>query len=616
MEPPDSVNKSGFGPIPKDPRTMCKAGSAFSVDDLKCTGTANGGDYYDGSNPNNLSNMSLPGLFRYYEVDNDGNVLVDYQKDARTDPSTFNPLCNIKGTLVMRGGGCLVDFGWYCADGSKDPVIHPLVTSDDIVAYATAKNPPYPSSWVNKDNGFLPKTGYKIDGTPLRDVANDPNFKTCKTKKIGFAIIGNGTKNCSKGGAACACTQNKYTQRELNQVASASGGHYIAAVMFASKVTPGKFYIGMEDLPTSEKQFDAPYVHKDDSGQTITWNADGDFNDFVYTVEGVVCQGGGQLCTVPGQQGICATGVTSCVTDANKTASCDPVFKPLKETCNAIDDDCNGTVDDGDELCESGLTCYHGTCVADCATVGEFVCPDGQVCLGHICVDGDCAAANCKDDQRCVGGKCVGGCDGVICNAGEQCVGGKCVDLCDARTEAGLDACPENFVCQNGACVPNCTCLSCPSADQECQSDANQPKTFGRCVASGCSDGHCGDNLCVPGGDCISPCNPNPCGADQTCTPAKVYNPANDRDHQYSCTNPSDPNNNGGASNAGGTSSISLDNRSGSGNNNHNTNGNSSTGSSSGDMGCGCRMQSAPRYAWGLIALSGLTLLGARRRRS
>ncbi len=93
----------------------------------------------------------------------------------------------------------------------------------------------------------------------------------------------------------------------------------------------GGYYIAIEDLPTSPTQFNAPYQHGTD-----TWAADGDFNDFVYTVEGVVCQGGGQLCTVAGQQGICATGVTDCV-NSNSTAApaCNQVFRPQPENATA-----------------------------------------------------------------------------------------------------------------------------------------------------------------------------------------------------------------------------------------------------------------------------------------
>ena len=217
----------------------------------------------------------------------------------------------MSATLLLRGTGCLVDFGWYCADGTQNPMIHPMVTSDDIYAFATLSNPPYPKSWQNSDTSFLPKVGYEVNGMPLSSVANNSYFQLCKTGKIGFAVKGNVTKNCGGSGVACACSQNKFTERALNQVSSASGQTYIDALIYDSKVEPGRFYVAFEDLPTSSLQFDAPYVHHTTSGD-VNWYADGDFNDFVYEVEGVVCDGSGRLCDVPGAQGQCAIGVTGC----------------------------------------------------------------------------------------------------------------------------------------------------------------------------------------------------------------------------------------------------------------------------------------------------------------
>lgn len=630
------MEPDGFGPIPTDPRKMCDgttAGSGLATGGtIGCTGT--GGNINDfACCDNTLDNMSLIGLFKYYESDAAGNILINYLTDAKTQPATFNPLCSITGNMVMHGGGCYVDFGWYCVDPNNSytnqPKIHPLVTALQTYTYAKQTNPPFPTAWQNNDGAFLPKTGYTVAGTPLTDVANDPDFQNCPSHQIGFAIQGNTTQECQTT-AGCACSQNKFTEQALNQINTASGKPYIDAVIYASKNVPGRFYIAIEDLPTSPTAFAAPYSHAG-----AIWNADGDFNDFVYTVEGVVCQGGGQLCTVPGQQGICATGVTSCV-DSTSTAAptCDPVFKPQVETCNAIDDDCNGLIDDGPNLCSvPGQVCLKGTCVSPCAAVGEFACPGGLVCVGAgYCVDPACASVTCAADQKCVNqngtGVCVGGCTGVTCTAGEQCVAGVCVDLCAARTAAGLPACPTNFVCQNGACVPNCTCLACPDpTNQECQSDSSKPG-FGRCVATGCSGTTCPTGqLCIPGGTCIDPCNPNPCATGQTCTPATQYDPSST--NQYSCTNPNVAA--GGGSSTGGAPVICLGcTQAGSGatGNTGNTgnaagpgNGNGTGAASPGNsstsgMGCGCRMVGGtPGRRLALTALLGVGLMVMHRRR-
>jgi MYXO-CTERM domain-containing protein len=488
-EPADTVNAKGFGPIPVDPRSLCKAGDTKVGGSIACTGSAYTGDYvqYSG-NTNTLENLSLIGLFNYYESDR-SKPMLDYALDAHAEPGTFSPLCNISAKLLLRGTGCLVDFGWYCADGTPNPLIHPLVTLDNILTFATLSNPPYPKSWQSSDHSFLPKVGYEVSGTPLTSIANDPTFKQCKTKRIGFAVLGNSTKNCGTSGSACACTQNKFTEQALNQVSSASNAQYINALTYASKVQPGRFYVAFEDLPTSELQFDAPYVVHSTAGDT-TWNADGDFNDFVYAVEGVVCDGSGQLCDVPGAKGMCAVGMTGCSRSGSSPA-CEPVFQARTELCNGLDDDCDGAADNGDNLCSNGSVCYGGKCIHSCASTGEFACPTGRVCIAPgICVESACANTTCDAGQRCIGGQCVENCAGVQCPAGTECHAGQCIDLCNARKDGPYPSCPDNFVCQRGACVPNCTCSPCPNAGQTCDADATSP-TYGQCFGSACTGASC-----------------------------------------------------------------------------------------------------------------------------
>lgn len=614
MEPPDTVNTNGFGPIPVDPRTLCDGSSTGSGVPTGgtiggCRGASNINDF--ACCDDNLDNMSLIGLFNFYESDTNGNPLVDYQKDAKTEPATFNPLCSITGQMVMHGGGCQVDFGWYCADGTQNPTIYPLVTAAQIQAYAADSQNQFPQQWKNNDGAFLPKTSYVLAGTPLTNVASDPNFMACSTKKIGFAVKG-GTDPNGTG----VCTQNKYTETSLNQISSASGQPYVTAVIYASKNYPGRFYIAIEDLPTSTAQFNPPVPGKG-------WTADGDFNDFVYTVEGVVCTGGGQLCTVPGTQGICAIGVTGCVaSNSNTQPPCNQVFQPQPEVCNAIDDNCDGLVDNqdpnGPALCPAGQTCYQGTCVNSCSS-GEFPCTQGQSCTGAgYCVATACASVTCDADQRCDvntdgTGVCVGGCTGINCGPGKQCVAGACVDLCAILNTT----CPTNFVCQNGACVPDCNCLPCQQAGLTCASN-------GQCLPTGCENSNCTlPQICIPGGACIDPCANNPCAAPTTCSGFTAYDASQDPSgtgaNQYTCLNP-----NGTAAGTGGSgNSLCLAanancNQAGSGaGNNGSAAGPSvnSPGNSTGSLGCGCRIAGNRARGWGLAGLLGLSLLAFRRRR-
>src|SRR5687768_7006059 len=72
--------------------------------------------------------LTLPGLFACFDDP------VDWQTNAATAPSVFSPLCGFTGTLVMRGGGCRLDFGWYNATESgvapADNEIYTLVPAD------------------------------------------------------------------------------------------------------------------------------------------------------------------------------------------------------------------------------------------------------------------------------------------------------------------------------------------------------------------------------------------------------------------------------------------------------------------------------------------------------
>ena len=87
--------------------------------------------------------------------------------------------------------------------------------------------------------------------------------------------------------------------------------------------------------------------------------------------------GGGIACAT-GVPGICATGVTNCT---NGAIVCDQTVLPQAESCNGIDDDCDGAVDDGNPgggaACNTGLL---GVCAA-----GTVTCVGGQLqCLQNV----------------------------------------------------------------------------------------------------------------------------------------------------------------------------------------------------------------------------------------
>ena len=124
------------------------------------------------------------------------------------------------------------------------------------------------------------------------------------------------------------------------------------------------------------------------------------------------------------------------------------------ETCNGLDDDCDGAVDDatpGTTLCPNGGTCVNGMCGGTTTQCGPMTpCPVGQVCTtSGICVTTGCQpvaeVCNGIDDD----------CDGTVDDATPGttlcqngiCLGGQCRIPCNTT-----NGCPNGMMCVNGVC--------------------------------------------------------------------------------------------------------------------------------------------------------------------
>jgi len=210
------------------------------------------------------------------------------------------------------------------------------------------------------------------------------------------------------------------------------------------------------------------------------------------------CAGGGDRCTVPMRQGVCAQGVQIC---EGMGTACLQVNQPRARACNGQDNDCDGTVDDDDSLCPTGQICELGQCVDRCQS--ELGCPTGRQCtMRGACVESTCVNMTCPSGQVCRGGNCVAVCDNVTCPYGRYCRAGRCVDPCGGVTCAAQEICEVDPGLQIGRCVAACQCRPCAEG-QVCQPD-------GRCVEDACNGVTCPTGTHCEAGACRDSCETGP----------------------------------------------------------------------------------------------------------
>ena len=189
--------------------------------------------------------------------------------------------------------------------------------------------------------------------------------------------------------------------------------------------------------------------------------------------------------------GACALGVRTCTRGA---LICSGSVGPVAELCNGIDDDCDGTIDDGNP--EAGALC--GTDVGRCTpgvqvcTGGSLTCTGGVSAIPEVCdgVDDDCDG---RVDEGNPGGGAACGVTTGACEAGAlTCAGGALV--CTGGTGPVTESC-------------NLTDDDCDGATDEAFSLSTDVNNCGMCgrrcalanAASACSGGACRIGGCLPG---------------------------------------------------------------------------------------------------------------------
>jgi hypothetical protein len=211
----------------------------------------------------------------------------------------------------------------------------------------------------------------------------------------------------------------------------------------------------------------------------------------------------GQACG----SGACAGGTVKCVDKL--TATCDSFKNSAKESCDALDNDCNGKTDD--LACEDNDACTEDSCDGAAKTCANKAkdCGDGKSCTEDKC---DSKTGACSND------KAIGSCDdGNPCSVGDVCGddgkgGWACIPGKDGQK------CDDSNPCTDDKCALGTGCAYTPNAATvPCYTGAAGTENKGACKAGTyqCKDGKLDNAACVGQ---VTPASSEQCdGLDDTC---------------------------------------------------------------------------------------------------
>ena len=205
--------------------------------------------------------------------------------------------------------------------------------------------------------------------------------------------------------------------------------------------------------------------------------------------------------------GECSPGLTLCVGGA---IVCQGGVLPSDEVCDGLDNDCDTVIDD-EAYCPPDWHCVAAACRHECNPALEFPCPGGLVCT-ETDVDGT-AYYLCLPPQ--------GVCGNTTCPDGWVCIADECVDPCAGVNCEAWEECNTGF-CQDISCTglgESCAAGEiCNAVTHECEDDpcsaceADEACVDGECVADPCLSADCNPvtEYCIrdcSGGSCTASCD-------------------------------------------------------------------------------------------------------------
>lgn len=266
-------------------------------------------------------------------------------------------------------------------------------------------------------------------------------------------------------------------------------------------------------------------------------------NNYDDNCDGSIDENLSRQCQISNGYGICY-GSETCSTGI--WSGCD-ALTPSLDICNGIDDDCDGDIDDSDPAV--GQPCQGGCGVYVCEE-GVLTCT-GETSVPETCnaVDDDCDGLIDEDlSQNCEKTNEYGTCTGLeFCANGfwggcsaqepgpEECNG--LDDNCDGLIDNEAVCPDQNDVCFEGKCRSQCGSgeFVCDSTEECVEYEEDTSISICMPILKECGDTICNTSQVCVSGECINPCEPNPCGELETCKVNFRWDEGDPIEQQYSC---------------------------------------------------------------------------------